>query len=141
MSHTTKTAAGIRNAEGLRRAVKRIKGASYHGQGTTQLFNEQVAGHIVSLPDFHYKVAVNLKTGEILSDTYNGKWGDPKLLDKLAQGYAVECGHMEAEQKGHQFTEIPLDDGSIKCTITIGGDNTSLSSPTNALGDSAAPSL
>jgi len=121
MSHTTRRKAGLVNADVIQRAAKRI-GAKYKGVGKTQQYNRQtLSGHRLEIPGFEYDVVIDTKSGDILSDTWGGRWGDDSKLDELQQGYAVEAGKMDAERKGHAFQEIPLDDGSIKCLITIGG--------------------
>jgi len=141
MSHTVKQKAGIHDVEGLKRAVDRIPGAEYLGEGEARQYSGKHKGHIVKLPGYKYPVAIDLEAGTIAADTYSGSWGDPKLQDQLGQGYAVECGKMEAEAKGHKFEEIALDDGSIKCTITVGGGGTSLGDNPNTMGGTSAPTL
>jgi len=141
MSHTTKTQAGIHSEEALKRAVKRIPGAEYKGEGTCRHHSGTVRGHLVRLPGYKFDVAVNLKSGEILADTYEGTWGDDALQGKLAQASAVEAGKMEAERQGHTFKEILLESGAIKCTITMGGGAPTLGENPNALGGTSAPAL
>ena len=48
-------------------------------------------------------------------------WGEQKELDCFVQGYAVEKAKIEARKKGHSVTEQPLEDGSIKVVVQIGG--------------------
>jgi hypothetical protein len=63
----------------------------------------------------------NTATGSIRFDNYEGRWGDPKQVDRLLQAYAVERARLEARKRGHQVVEQSLADGSIKLTIQIGG--------------------
>jgi hypothetical protein len=89
--------------------------------GTAQLFSDQVAGLIVRLPDWTYPVVIDMTTGQVRFDNYEGAWGDQTQLDRFLQIYAVEKSRIEARKKGHQVTEQALADGSIKLTIRVGG--------------------
>jgi hypothetical protein len=89
--------------------------------GTAQLFSGQAAGLIVRLPDWAYPVVIDTTTGQVHYDNYNGAWGDQRQLDRFLQIYAVEKARIEARSKGHQMTEQPLADGSIKLIIRLGG--------------------
>ena len=68
-----------------------------------------------------YPVVCNVSTGEVKFDTFNGRWGDQKELDKFLQAYACEKARIEARRKGHTVTETKLTDGSIKLTIQVNG--------------------
>ena len=60
-------------------------------------------------------------TGKLAFDNYNGHWGEQKELDRFIQGYAVEKAKIEARIKGHSVIEQPLENGSIKLTVSVGG--------------------
>jgi hypothetical protein len=62
-----------------------------------------------------------LSSGDVKYDNYNGRWGEPRQLDRLIQNYAVEKSRIEARKQGHSVTEQTLADGSIKLTISVGG--------------------
>lgn len=68
-----------------------------------------------------YPVVADVNTGKLAYDNYNGRWGEQKQLDRFLQGYAVEKAKMEARKKGHSVIEQPLEDGSIKLTVSVGG--------------------
>jgi hypothetical protein len=89
--------------------------------GTAQLFSGQATGLIVRLPDWTYPIVIDMNIGQVCYDNFNGCWGDRAHLDRLLQTYAVERVRIEARKKGHQLTEQPLVDGSIKLTIRVGG--------------------
>ena len=78
-------------------------------------------GWAVRLPEWKYPVVCDVNTATIAYDNYEGRWGDPKQLDRFLQGYAVEKAKLEARKKGHSVFEQPLSDGSIKLTIRVGG--------------------
>ena len=59
--------------------------------------------------------------GRVHFDNYEGRWGDPVHLDRLTQAYAVERAKIEARRNGHSVIEQPLNDGSIKLVIGVGG--------------------
>ncbi|MCA9155755.1 MAG: hypothetical protein KDA38_13245 [Planctomycetales bacterium] len=63
----------------------------------------------------------DVRTAAIAYDNYEGRWGDPKQLDRFLQGYAVEKAKLEARKKGHSVTEQTLEDGSVKVTIQVEG--------------------
>lgn len=121
MSHTTRRKSEIKDADALKKAVKRIPGASYLGIGKGK-GSVRGTGHQVQLPEWHYPVTINQETGECTFDNYGGRWGDEKHLDSLKQGYAVEAAKAMAEARDLDFEETQLADGSIKCVIPLGGD-------------------
>lgn len=118
MSHITKRKSSMKNPEVIKKAAKRIKGAEYLG---IQQKGRGGAGIQVKLPGWSYPVTINTTTGECVFDNYGGRWGKEEHLDSLKQGYAVEAAKTQAEEQGHQFIEETLDNGSIKCTIPLGG--------------------
>jgi hypothetical protein len=111
----------MRNPDLIKAAVAKIPGAKVLGVGEVKHFSENSKGLRVELPGYRYPITIDTATGTVSSDTYSGRWGNPELLDKLAQNYGVEAARAEAEQRRAQFATETLDDGSIKCTITIGG--------------------
>jgi hypothetical protein len=89
--------------------------------GETKLFSSAATGWAVLLPDWRYPVVCDVNTAKIAFDNFEGRWGNPKQLDRFLQGYAVEKARIEARRKGHSMTEQTLSDGSIKLTIQVGG--------------------
>ncbi len=89
--------------------------------GTAKLFDGEVTGLLVKLPDWLYPAVLDTATGRVLFDNYNGSWGRQEHLDRLLQGYAIEKARIEARKRGHSVIEQPLADGSVKLTITVGG--------------------
>ena len=86
-----------------------------------KLFSGEVNGLAVQLPDWRYPVVCETNSGQVKFDNYNGRWGDQQELDRFLQGYTVEKTKLEARRKGHSVTEQPLQNGSIKLTINVGG--------------------
>ena len=50
------------------------------------------------------------------------RWGEQKYLDQFLQRYAVEAATIAARKQGHSVVETPLDDGSVKLTVSVGGE-------------------
>jgi hypothetical protein len=120
MSHIVSIKTEVRDHLAVVAACRRLKLADpIHG--TAILFASEVAGLLVQLPDWHYPVVCNTRSGEVHYDNYAGAWGDPRHLDRFLQGYAVEKAALEARKKGHSVIEQSLADGSIKLTVQIGG--------------------
>jgi hypothetical protein len=89
--------------------------------GTAQLFAGEAVGLIVSLPGWRYPVVFNTATGQAQYDTFGGRWGEQRQLDRFLQMYAVELAKLEARRHGHSVTEESLADGSIKVIVQVGG--------------------
>jgi len=120
MSHVVTIKTQIRDPAALAAACARL-GLDPPERGTARLYAAEVAGQIVRLPGWLYPAVVDVATGAIAFDHFNGSWGDPKHLDRLLQAYAVEKAKVEARKAGHSVTEQALADGSIKLTVSVGG--------------------
>lgn len=119
MSHITRRKSAIKSVDILKKACKRV-GAEYIGR-VSQARGAKQGGHQFKLKGWNYPVTVDVNTGECTFDNYGGRWGRESELDKVKQGYAVEAAKAQATAEGHEFEEQLLSDGSIKCTIPIGG--------------------
>lgn len=89
--------------------------------GEHQLFTNRVAGLAVQLPLWQYPIVCQTDSGQVQYDNYGGRWGEPVQLDRFLQGYAVEKAKLEARRQGYDVTEQPLEDGSIRLTVQVGG--------------------
>ena len=89
-------------------------------QGTAELFSGKATGLIVQLPGWQYPIVIDTRVGSIKYDNYEGRWGNPRELDRLLQMYAVEKCRLEARKQGHHVTETALEDGSVKLQIVEG---------------------
>jgi hypothetical protein len=70
-----------------------------------------------------YPVVVDSETGSLHFDTFNGRWGDEKQIDKFCQQYAVEAAREEARTRNWTIEETTLADGSIQCVLNTGGSS------------------
>jgi hypothetical protein len=89
-------------------------------QGTAKLFSGSATGLLIQFPGWHYPAVIDIATGEVQFDTYEGRWGDQTHLNRFLQMYAVEKCRIEARRKGHSLTEQSLEDGSIRLSIVEG---------------------
>jgi len=120
LSHIVSIQAEVRDPIAVAAACQRL-GLPGPVQGTATLFSGEAAGLLVRLPGWLYPVVVDTSTGRVRFDNYEGRWGDPRQLDRLVQRYAVEKATIEAHKRGHSVAEQPLADGSIRLTVTVGG--------------------
>lgn len=120
MSHIVQIQTQVRDASAVRSGCRRL-GLAEPIDGEVKLFSGKVSGLAVQLHDWRYPVVFNLSTGESKYDNYGGHWGKQERLDEFLQIYAVERAKIEARRSGYSVTEQPLQDGSIKVTINVGG--------------------
>jgi hypothetical protein len=120
VSHIVTIATEVRDPLAVAAACRRL-GLPEPAHGTTQLFAGQATGLLVRLPGWVYPAVVDTASGEVRFDSYEGRWGDPRHLDRLLQAYAVEKARLEALKRGHSVVEQSLADGSIRLTIQVGG--------------------
>lgn len=122
MSHIVQIQTEIRDPVAIQAACGRLS-LPQPVFGETKLFSSLAVGWAVQLPEWQYPVVCDVATAKIAFDNFEGRWGDPKQLDRFQQIYAVEKARIEARRKGHTVTEQSLADGSIKLTIQVGGTN------------------
>jgi hypothetical protein len=116
MSHIVTIQTKVRDPAAVAAACIRL-GLSAPAVGTAVLFGGQANGLLVRLPGWTYPAVVDLATGEVKFDNFNGRWGDQAHLDRFLQLYAVERAKLEAMARGYPVTEQALQDGSIKLQI------------------------
>ena len=120
MSHVVTVKSEVRDAAAVKAACQRLK-LPPPVQGTHKLFSNSATGLAVQLPKWRYPAVCDLSTGQVHYDNFKGRWGEQAKLDQFLQAYAVERAKAEARRRGHQVTETPLADGSIKLTVNVGG--------------------
>lgn len=120
MSHIVEIETEIRDPVAIQAACQRLS-LPEPVFGEVKLFSTSATGWAVRLPDWRYPVVFDVNTAKIAYDNYEGRWGDLKQLHRFQQSYAVEKAKLEARKKGHTVFEQPLNDGSIKLTIQVGG--------------------
>ncbi len=122
MSHIVDIKTEVRDAAAVGQACFRMKLPAPQ-RGRFKLFSTEAEGLGVRLPDWRYPIVCQLETGQIKFDNFGGRWGEERHLDRFLQCYAVEKSKLEARRKGHSITEQSLPDGSIKLTVTVGGQS------------------
>ena len=120
MSHIVSIHTKVRDTQAVANACQRL-GLAQPTQGTAKLYSGEATGLIVQLPDWKFPAVIDLATGEVRFDNFNGLWGEQSHLDRFLQANAVEKAKLEARKKGYQVSEQALQDGSIKVQIIEGG--------------------
>jgi len=120
MSHIVTIQVEVRDLEALKSAARRLNlKEPVHGKAV--VFETEIEGVLVELPDWIYPVVCILDSGELKYDNFNEQWGDQKHLDQFVQTYCIEKATLEARRKGYSVVEQPLADGSVKLTVNMGG--------------------
>ena len=119
MSHIVTVRTKVRDPAALAAACRRL-GLGAPAAGVAQLYSGPAEGLLVSLPGWRYPVVFDTATGEARFDHFEGRWGDPTVLDRLLQAYAIEKVRLEARRRGHTLTEQPLPDGSVRLVLHAG---------------------
>jgi hypothetical protein len=118
MSHIVQIKTELRDEQAVRAACLRLK-CEQPTFGRFSVFGVQREGLGIKLPDWHFPVVVNLGSGAVDFDNYNGTWGKQETLDSFLQAYAIEKAKLEAAKNGYSVYEEPLSDGSVKLTVTL----------------------
>jgi hypothetical protein len=90
-------------------------------QGTAKLYSGEASGLLLQLPGWQFPAVIDLGSGVVQYDNFEGAWGDQAHLDRFLQAYAVERAKLEAHRKGYAVSEQTLADGSIRVQIVEGG--------------------
>jgi hypothetical protein len=119
VSHIVQIHTQVRDPVAIRAACQRMQLAE-PTFGAARLFNAEAIGWLVQLPDWRYPAVCDPALGTILYDNFQGRWGDPRHLDKFLQNYALEKARLEARKAGHTVIEQTLPDGFVKLTVQVG---------------------
>ena len=120
MSHIVQIQTEVRDPAAIFAACQRL-GLAEPKYGEAKLFSGSKTGWQVRLPEWRYPVVIDVNTGSLDFDNFEGRWGERKELSNFLQKYAVEKARIEAHKKGHSVTEQELADGSIKLTVQVEG--------------------
>lgn len=118
MSHIVTIRTQVRDSVAIDAACQRLN-LPPATEGEAQLFSSTAHGTIVQLPDWRYPLVCDTRTGELHYDTFEGRWGHQRELDRFLQAYAVEMAKLEARKRGYSVTEQAQQDGSIRVQITV----------------------
>ncbi len=121
MSHIVTVQTQIRDAAAVVAACARLRWKPPL-EGSHRLFSATVQGLAVFAPNWRFPIVCELPTGRLIFDNFEGRWGDPKELDRFKQRYAVEKATIEARRLGRSVLEKQLADGSVKLTISVGAE-------------------
>ncbi len=120
MSHIVQIQTEVRDTIAVRSACDRLK-LPQPKQGVFKLFSAEAVGLGVELPGWRYPVVCDTANGQVHYDNYGGRWGEQSRLNAFLQMYAIQKTSIEARRRGHTIVEQPLEDGSIKLTVQVGG--------------------
>lgn len=120
MSHIVSIQTEVRDPVAIRAACDRLH-LPEPVFGEAKLFSSSAAGWAVQLPEWRYPVVFDVNTGTLAYDDFGGRWGNRQNLDQYLQAYATELTKLAARKQGYSVTEQPLEDGSIKLTVEVGG--------------------
>ena len=116
MSHTLTVKTEIRSLDALIRACKTLglEPPILMSKTEARLSDAQVeSGHAVKLPGWYKHILVDLETGTVHQDNYNGHWGKIEELDKFTQRCSVEAAKTEIEAQGYYCEETVNEKGEI----------------------------
>lgn len=120
MSHIVSIKTQVKDSVAIQAACRRLQLPDPQ-QRTVTLFNSEVTGLAVELPEWTYPVVCDITSGELKYDNFKGRWGDEAQLHRFLQAYAVEKARIEARKQGHSVQEQTLADGSIRLQIAVAG--------------------
>jgi hypothetical protein len=98
MSHTVTIDIKMKNKEALVKAAESMN-AEILGEGTHRLFGSSHQGLGIKLPKWNFPIVVD-ESGTAFYDNYNGAWGNPADVARLADGYAQAVVEQECENLG-----------------------------------------
>ena len=85
MSHIVQIQTEIRDPVAIQAACGRLK-LPEPVFGEAKLFSSSAVGWAVRLPDWRYPVVCDVATAKIAFNNFEGRWGDPRQLDRFLQG-------------------------------------------------------
>jgi hypothetical protein len=116
MSHIVQIKTRVQDPLAVTAACRHL-GLAEPVHGIAQLFSGVATGQLVQFPGWQYPAVIDLATGTIQYDNFEGRWGEQQHLDRFVQRYAVEKTKLEAKKRGHIVSEQALSDGSILVQI------------------------
>ena len=120
MSHLVEIATEVRDPAAVQLASARLH-LEQPTCGTARLYSGEAGGLLVELPGWKYPLVCDTDSGTMRFDNFGGRWGAQQELDRFLQAYAIEKAKLEARRSGHTVTEQPLQDGSVRLTVQLGG--------------------
>ena len=89
MSHIVTIQTRVHDPQAVAAACRRLSlGPPLHG--TAELFSGEAEGLVVRFLGWQYPAVIDLLTGTVRYDNFNGQWGDQVQLDRFLQAYAIE---------------------------------------------------
>ncbi|MGE3805248.1 MAG: DUF1257 domain-containing protein [Gemmataceae bacterium] len=118
MSHLVTLKARFQDVAAVEAACRRLN-LPAPVKGTARIYSTEATGLIVQFPGWTFPAVIDVTSGTVAYDNFNGNWGADVEIQKFMQMYAVEAAKIEARRKGHTCSEQLLADGSIKLAIEV----------------------
>jgi hypothetical protein len=116
MSHIVTIEVKVRDLEAIRKTCQRME-LKEPCCGKARLFQKTVQGILVRLPEWKFPIVIDLQTGNIQYDNYEGNWGRQEELDKFLMFYGAEKAKLEAAKEGRTCAETVLGNGRVMIEI------------------------
>lgn len=118
MSHIVTIKTEVRDEQAVKAACSRLQWEE-PVFAKHRLFSSSVEGWGVQAPGWRYPIVAELGAGKLHYDNYEGRWGDPRELDRFKQSYAIEKTKIEARKQGRFVTEQALPNGTVQLTVQV----------------------
>lgn len=124
MSHTVTLKLQFRDPKCLALACTALSLAFQQGRQTLRLFAGQSveADFSLQLPGWRFPVGIDIRTGQVSFDHYNGQWGQIQELHRFSQEYALQVAQQEPSVqellfKGWTASRVAQPDGIIQLVL------------------------
>lgn len=118
MSHTASITSECRDPAAIIAACKELGLPVPEHREKVQFGGTVQSGLCVQLPGWHYPVVVDVKTGAMKYDNYNGLWGKQEELQRFTQFYGVAKATLIARSKGYLVQRSTLPNGTVRLNVT-----------------------
>jgi len=106
----------LKDIDGIRAACDHLNLPAPE-EGTFQLFSESVSGLGIKLPGWKYPIVVDLKTGKVKFDNYNGTWGKAEELNNFQNRYLAATTIAMARRRGLSVKEVEESAGVVRLKV------------------------
>lgn len=111
MSHIVKIQAKITDETAVLSAAEAMGLEHPHYEKDVKVYQARKTGLCVDLPGWTYPIVIDLATGDVSYDNYNGHWGKISELEKFTQAYAVEKVKLDAYANSFMVEETVVEEG------------------------------
>ena len=123
MSHRVEMKTCIKDAGLAISSARALKLAHQTGRQRLCLYSDTVEVDLtVTLPNWRYPIGIDIKTGTIHFDNYNGHWGNIDQLDDFVQEYNLQLAEQESQDlllEGWQTERVKQANGDIQIQLVL----------------------